>query len=105
MNRLASFIVAFSLAAAGSSALANQVNDRASKQAAKPKPAQMTEAQMDKVAGGQGSLIEVTLVDVVDVNNNQVQVFIPVNASVAAAILGEAGSFATQRPGRVIAIQ
>jgi hypothetical protein len=42
---------------------------------------------------------------VVDVNNNQVQVFVPVNASVAAGILGEAGSLAVQRPGRVLALQ
>ena len=44
MNRVASIFVAFGLAAAGSTALAAQP--------AKPKPALMTEAQMDNVSGG-----------------------------------------------------
>ena len=65
----------------------------------------MTDAQLDKVAAG---LITVVAVDVVDVNNNSilnnndVQLLIPVNASVAVAILGAAGSEAVQRPGRNI---
>jgi hypothetical protein len=92
MNRFCTSLVAFALATAGSTALA------------KPKPTVMSDAQLDGIAGGQ-ALIEVTLVDVVDINNNQVQVFVPVNASVAAGILGEAGSLAVQRPGRVIALQ
>jgi hypothetical protein len=91
MKRCNAFVLAFALATAGSSAFA--------------KPALMSDAQLDNVAGGQGALIDVTLVDVVDVNNNQVQVFVPVNASVAAGILGEAGSLAVQRPGRVLALQ
>jgi len=41
MNRVACIFLAFGLAAAGSTALA-----------AKPPPAQMTEAQMDEVTGG-----------------------------------------------------
>ena len=89
MNRFASFLIALSLALAGSAALA--------------KPVQMTEAQMDNVAGG--ALITAVLVDVVDVNNNNVQVAIPVNASVAIGILGAAGSAALQRPGRQFATQ
>ena len=105
MNRLCTSVIAFALATGASAALADSQKDRVSRASAKPKPAVMSEAQLDKVAGGQGALIEVTLVDVVDVNNNQVQVFIPVNATVAAGILGEAGALGVQRPGRVIALQ
>ena len=63
-------------------------------------PVQMTDAQMDKVSGG--ALINAVLVDVVDVNNNNVQVAVPVNASVAVGILGAAGAAALQQPGRQI---
>ena len=100
MNRFARFITALSLALAGSSALANQSKDRPGTQTAKPQPVQMSDAQMDSVAGG--ALINAVLVDVVDVNNNDVQVAIPVNAAVAIGILGAAGSAALQRPGRQI---
>lgn len=64
------------------------------------KPVAMTEAQMDKVTAG--ALIDVVLVDVVDVRDVNVQVAVPVNASVAVAVLGGALSTAVQRPGRQI---
>ena len=61
---------------------------------------EMSDSQLDKVVGG--ALINAVLVDVVDVNNNDVQVAIPVNAAVAAGILGTAGAAALQQPGRQI---
>jgi hypothetical protein len=58
---------------------------------------ELTDAQMDAVNAG----ALVTVVDVVDIENNQVQVAIPVNAAVAIAALGAvAGAVATQ-PGRI----
>lgn len=94
MNRFATIFVAFGLATAGSTALGEQAKEQVSKQAPKPQPVQMTEAQMDNVAGG--ALVTAILVDVVDVNNNDVVVKIPVQANVlanvnaAVAVLGEA---------------
>lgn len=61
-------------------------------------PLPMSDAQMDNVVGG--ALVNAILVDVVDINNNKVQVAVPVNAGVAAGILGNAGVIAVQRPGR-----
>jgi hypothetical protein len=58
---------------------------------------EMSDAQLDKVVGG--ALVNAILVDVVDVNNNDVNVAVPVNAAVAAGILGNAGAIAVQRPG------
>jgi hypothetical protein len=67
--------------------------------AANGPPAQMSEAELDQVTAG--ALINVFAVDVVDVNNNTVKVAIPVNAAVAANILGSnAAAFASQ-PGRI----
>ena len=65
------------------------------------KPVKMTDQQMDQVTGG--ALINAILVDVVDVNNNNVDVdvAVPVNAAVAAGILGNAGAIAVQHPGIV----
>jgi hypothetical protein len=57
---------------------------------------ELTGSELDAVAGG--ALINVF--DVVDVNNNNVQVAIPVNAAVAVAVLGGAIATATQ-PGRI----
>jgi hypothetical protein len=91
MKRFTSFLIALGLALAGSSALA--------------KPTQMTEAQMDKVAGG---LITVVAIDVVDVqnvaNNLSVDVAIPANvgANVVLAVLGAAaGSVVPTQTGRI----
>ena len=61
---------------------------------------EMSDSQLDNVVGG--ALINAVLVDVVDVNNNNVQVAIPVNAAVAVGILGAAGAAALQQPGRQI---
>jgi hypothetical protein len=63
-------------------------------------PKKMSDAQMDNVTGG--ALVNAILVDVVDVNNNNVQVAVPVNAAVAAGILGNAGAVSVQRPGRQV---
>ena len=104
MHGFANSLIALAIASAGTAALADPAKQPANRETAKPKAAVMSDAQLDRVAGGQ-ALIEVTLVDVVDVNNNQVQVFVPVNATVAAGILGEAGALGVQRPGRVIALQ
>ena len=60
---------------------------------------ELTGAELDAVAAG--ALINAVLVDVVDVNNNDVNGAIPVNAAVAIAALGgAAGAAALQRPGR-----
>lgn len=63
-------------------------------------PTKMTDAQMDNVTGG---LLTVIAVDVVDINQNDVRVAVPVavNASAAVAVLGGAVAIAEQRPGRV----
>lgn len=63
-------------------------------------PVELTEAELDVVAAGQNSGLVV--VDVHNVlNNNNVQVAIPVAAAVAASVLGgPTGAVATQ-PGRV----
>jgi hypothetical protein len=103
MNRFATFIIALVLAGAGSTALAEQTKDQLSKQTAKPQPVQMTDAQMDNVAGG---LITAVLVDVVDVNNNNVQIAIPahVNVNAVVALLGTAtgGQVISGQPGNVL---
>ena len=60
-------------------------------------PMKLTAGQMDPVKGG---LVTVVAFDVVDVNNNDVDVAIPLNAAAAIAILGKADADATQL-GRV----
>jgi hypothetical protein len=92
MKRLTSVIAAVALAGTASVAVAQ---DKVKPQP-QQKPVAMSDAQLEKVAAG--ALIDVVIVDVVDVRN--VQVAIPVNAAVAAGILGNAGAIATQRPGR-----
>jgi hypothetical protein len=62
------------------------------------RPVELTDAELDAVTGG--ALINVVAVDVVDINNNDVDVAIPVNAAVAVAVLGQAAAVATQ-PGRI----
>ena len=93
MKTVTAAVVAISLAAS-TSAFAGQPAKEMQAQG----PVPMTESQMDNVTGG--ALINAILVDVVDVNNNRVQVAIPVNAAVAIGILGAAGSAALQQPGR-----
>jgi hypothetical protein len=88
MKRFATLFVALGLATAGSTAIAEQATDQLNMQAAKPQPIAMTEAQLDSVAGGAlvaaGNLIAVQ--DVVDVNNNNINVAVPVTAAVAANV-------------------
>ena len=56
-------------------------------------PVELTDAELDAVVGG---LINVAVVDAVDIEDNQVNVAVPVNAAVAAGILGLAGAGAAQ---------
>lgn len=80
MHRFNAFVLSLALSSAGS-AFASQENDRHSEQTPKAKPAQMTEAQLDNVAAGQ--LINVQIVDLL--NDNNVEVAIPVHAAVNVA--------------------
>jgi hypothetical protein len=90
MKRFANLFVALGLATAGSTVLAEQQDQQLRTQDAKPQPVQMTDAQLDNVAGGAlvaaGNLISVQLQDVVDVNNNNVNVAVPVTAAVGANV-------------------
>jgi hypothetical protein len=70
MHRIASFVVAFSFAAAGSTALAAE-------------PTMMTEAQMDNVTGG--GLIDAIIMD--NLNNLGVDINAAVTAAVNANVL------------------
>jgi hypothetical protein len=70
MKAFASLATAATLAFTGSAALAQG-------------PVQMTDEQLDSTAAG---LITVIAVDVVDINNNQVQVAVPVTAAVTAQV-------------------
>ena len=71
MNRFARFLVAFSLAAAGSAALA-----------AKPAPTLMTETEMDNVTAG--NLLTVVVAD--SLNNWNLDIAIKLQANVAANV-------------------
>ena len=95
MRKLSVLASILAFAASGAFAQQQVEADRAPVQ----KPVPMTEAQMDKVTAG--ALLDVALVDVVDIGDVNVQVAIPVNASVAVAVLGGALSTALQAPGRV----
>jgi hypothetical protein len=88
MKRFATLLVAFGLATAGSTALAEQAKDQVSKQKAKPQPVKMTDAQLDNVAAGRASLIEV------DITRNDILRNVNANVQVvaAAAVLGAAGA-------------
>ena len=64
-------------------------------------PVEMSDEQMDQVTAG--ALLNVVAVDVVDVNNNNIAVAIPVNAAVAIAVLGGSLANAQQgQPGRIV---
>jgi len=80
MQRCNALVLALALSSAGS-AFASQNKEGNADQAPKAKPAQMTEAQLDNVAAGQ--LVNVQLVNLL--NNNNVEVAIPVNAAVNVA--------------------
>ena len=97
MKMITAFATALSFAAAASSGFAGQMGNEDRQAQA---PVEMTDAQMDNVTGG--ALINVFVVDVG--NRNNVQVAIPVNAAVAAGVLGGAIGTATQL-GRQRAVQ
>ena len=85
MKRFATLFVAASLAAAGTAALADQAKDQLNKQAVKPQPVRMTDAQMDNVAGGALVFVGPDLIDL-DVTVRDVaqgvQVAVPVTAAI-----------------------
>jgi hypothetical protein len=93
-------ILAFSLGLAASpAAFADNGGKQPEKKA--PKAMKMSDAQLDKVAAG--ALINANVVDVVDVRNVDVAVAIPVNAAVAANVLGgPTGAASLQQPGRIL---
>ncbi len=62
-------------------------------------PIELTDAELDAVAGG--LLDNVTVVDVVDVNDNQVQLAVPVNAAVAAAAFDSVANATATQPGNI----
>jgi len=65
-------------------------------------PVKLTEAQMDNVTAG--ALLNVVAIDVLDVNNNQVQVAVPVTAAVTAQVgilSQQIGSAAAGQTGRI----
>lgn len=103
MKRFATVFVALGLATAGSVAFAEQAKDSLNRQAAKPQPVKMTDAQMDNVAGG--ALLTVVALDVVDVqnvaNNLSIDVAVPVNAAVAANVLGSGALAVPTQTGRI----
>jgi hypothetical protein len=100
MKKLAIFVAIATAAASGAFAQEPTPLQPDQAQVDARKPVAMTEAQMDQVTAG--ALINVALVDVVDVRDVNVQVAVPVNASVAVGVLGGAVSGALQRPGRQI---
>jgi hypothetical protein len=85
MKRFATLFVALGLATAGSTVLAEEAKDQVSKQVAKPQPMQMTDAQLDNVAGGALVFVGPDLIDL-DVTVRDVaqgiQVAVPVTAAV-----------------------
>ena len=62
-------------------------------------PVQMSDAQLDNVSAG--ALINAFVVDVVDVRNVDVDVAIPVNAAIAANVLGGGAAAGAVQPGRI----
>ena len=65
-----------------------------------PQQMKMSDAQLDNVSAG--ALINAFVIDVVDINNNQVAVAVPVNAAAAVNVLGGAtGAAALQQPGNI----
>ncbi len=83
MNKLAPLTLAALLATVGSGAFAAQ------KTAGSLPPAEMSDAQMDKVAAGIANFNNLVAIDVNNlVNNNDVQVAVPVNAAVAVGAVG-----------------
>lgn len=99
VQRIAVFALSLGLAAAPA-AFADNAGRQADVKKA-PKATKMSDAQLDKVSAG--ALINAFVVDVVDIENNKVAVAIPVNAAVAANVLGgAAGAGSLQQPGRIL---
>ena len=95
MKQVFAVAFAFGLVAAPAAFAADQ---KAAEQ--KPQPVQMSDAQLDNVSAG--ALINAFVIDVVDINNNQVAVSVPVSASVAASVLGgPTGAVSLQQPGNI----
>jgi len=85
MRKVSAVVFAVGLAASGLSSAA---------------PVEMTDQQLDQVTAG--ALLNVVAVDLVDVNNNNIAVSIPVNAAIAIGVLGGAIAGAAQgQPGRI----
>ena len=59
---------------------------------------QLTDAELDTVSAGQ-ALIDVTAVDLVDINNNAVALQLNLPVAAAVAVLGAAGAVSTGSPG------
>jgi hypothetical protein len=85
-----------SLGLAAAPAFADQGKEPANKSPLKA--VKMSDAQLDNVSAG--ALLNLLVLDAVDINNNTVNVAVPVNAAVAAGVLGTAGAVATQ-PGNI----
>src|SRR3569832_2379088 len=89
--------IAFTLALAAAPA-AFAADQKAPDSKPAPQPTKMSDAQLDNVTTN--ALVNAFVVDLVDVNNNQVAVAVPVNAAVAANVLGGAtGAASMQQPG------
>jgi hypothetical protein len=92
-------VIALSLGLAAAPAAFADNAKQADKKA--PKATQMSDAQLDKVSAG--ALINAFVIDVVDIQNNTGAVAVPVNAAVAANVLGgPTGAASLQQPGRIL---
>ena len=64
-------------------------------------PVELTDAELDAVTGGQLVEVDVSRIANNSLNNNDVTVGVPVNASVNAAVLGTAVNGPTTQRGRI----
>jgi hypothetical protein len=97
MKQVMAVAFAFGLVAAPAAFAADH---KAPQQKPQPEAMKMSDAQLDNVSAG--ALINAVVVDVVDINNNQVAVAVPVNAAAAVNVLGGAtGAAALQQPGNI----
>lgn len=93
-------VIAFTVALAAAPAAFAEQQAKGPDTKAAPKAMKMSDAQLDNVTAG--ALINAVVVDVVDINNNNVAVAVPVNAAVAVNVLGgPTGAAALQQPGRI----
>ena len=97
MNHVMAVAFAFGVVAAPAAFAAGH---KAPEQKSPPQAMKMSDAELDKISAG--ALINAVVVDLVDVNNNQVAVAVPVNAAAAVNVLGGAtGAAALQQPGNI----